>query len=147
MDPVRVIEENGEEFRLALRRATGAEERDDGKVPWVIGDIPIDYHDCVVRARLSSQDAGDVILESLERFRTHGAPGSWHVGPSMRPADIGERFMAHGFSYGDDIGMAVELSALPEEMPAPENLEIERVRGEETLAAWRDTGSARCIAG
>jgi GNAT superfamily N-acetyltransferase len=92
-----------------------------------------------VRARLSSQDADDVILESLERFRTHGAPGSWHVGPSMRPADIGERLMAHGFSYGGDIGMAVELPALPEEMTVPEDLEIERVRGEETLAAWRDT--------
>jgi len=58
VDPVRAIEENGEELLLALGRAAGV-------------------------------------------------PGSWHVGPSMRPMDIGERLLAHGFSYGgDDIGMA-----------------------------------------
>jgi GNAT superfamily N-acetyltransferase len=140
VDPTRAIEENGEEFLLALGRAAGAEERDDERVRWVIGDIPIDYHNCVVGAHLSPEEVGGVILESLERFRTHGAPGSWHVGPSMRPVDIGERLLAHGFSYGgDDIGMAVELSALPEEVPVPEDLEIERVRDEVTLAAWRDT--------
>ena len=140
MDPVRAIEENGEEFLLALGCAAGAEERDDGRVRWVIGDIPIDYHNCVVHAHLSPEDADGEILKSLERFRAHGAPGSWHIGPSMRPTDMGERLMAHGFSYGgDDIGMAVELSALPEEVPVPEDLEIERVRDEETLAAWRDT--------
>jgi GNAT superfamily N-acetyltransferase len=58
----------------------------------------------------------------------------------MRPADTGERFLAHGFTYGgDDIGMAVDLTALPEEVPVVEDLEIERVRGEETLAAWQGT--------
>ena len=139
MDPARAIEENGEEFLVALGRAAGAEERDDGRVRWVIGDIPIDYHNCVVHAQLSPEEADGEILESLERFRAHRAPGSWHVGPSMRPADIGERLMAHGFDYGsDDIGMAVELSALPEEVPVPDNFEIERVRDEESLAAWQD---------
>jgi GNAT superfamily N-acetyltransferase len=140
MDPVRAIEENGEELLLALGRAAGAEERDDGRVRWVIGDIPIDYHNCVVRADLAPDEADDVILESLERFRAHGAPGSWHVGPSMRPADTGERLLAHGFTYGgDDIGMAVDLTALPEEVPVVEDLEIERVRDEETFAAWQGT--------
>ena len=49
MDPVRAIEENGEEFLVALGRAAGAQERDDGRVRWVIGEIPIDYHNCAVR--------------------------------------------------------------------------------------------------
>ena len=140
MDPVRAIEENGEELLVALGRAAGAEERDDGKVRWVIGDIPIDYHNCVVRADLSPEEADATILESLEHFRARGAPGSWHVGPSMRPTDIGERLLAHGFSYGgDDIGMALDLSTLPERVPVPDELVIERVRDEETLAAWKDT--------
>jgi GNAT superfamily N-acetyltransferase len=139
VDPVRAIEENGEELLLALGRAAGAEER-DGRVRWVIGDIPIDYHNCVVHADLSPEEVDATILESLERFRAYGAPGSWHVGPSMRPAGIGEGLLAHGFSYGgDDIGMAVELSSLPERVPVPDELVIERVRDEETLAAWEDT--------
>jgi hypothetical protein len=118
----------------------------------VIGDIPIDYHNCVVHADLSPEEADAVILESLERFRAHGAPGSWHVGPSMRPADIGERLLAHDFEYGgDDIGMAVDLWALPEEVSIPEDLAIEQVcdekneisleiqsqnAGEATVFAW-----------
>ena len=81
-----------------------------------------------------------MIQESLERFREHGAPGSWHVGPSMRPKDLGEHLLAHGFSRGgDDIGMAVNLSALREDLPVPDELIIERVRDEEGLAAWEDT--------
>jgi GNAT superfamily N-acetyltransferase len=55
----------------------------------------------------------------------------------MRPSDLGERLVAHGFEYGgDDIGMAVHLSELPEEMPTPEGFVIERVRDEAGLAAW-----------
>jgi hypothetical protein len=128
VDQIRAIEENGEEFLVALGRAAGAQERDDPEIRWVIGDIPIDYHNCVVHADLAPEEADAVILESLERFRAHGAPGSWHVGPSMRPADIGERLLAHGFEYGgDDIGMAVDLWALPEEVSIPEDLAIEQV--------------------
>ena len=55
----------------------------------------------------------------------------------MRPPDLGERLLAHGFEYGgDDIGMAVDLSEMPEEMPTPEDFFIERVRDEAGLAAW-----------
>ena len=152
MDQIRAIEENGEEFLVALGRAAAAQERDDPEIRWVIGDIPIDYHNCVVHADLSPEEADAVILESLERFRAHGAPGSWHVGPSMRPADIGERLLAHDFEYGgDDIGMAVDLWALPEEVSIPEDLAIEQVcdekneisleiqsqnAGEVTVFAW-----------
>jgi len=70
-------------------------------------------------------------------MRAHGVPGSWHVGPSMRPADLGERLLARGFEYGgDDIGMAVDLSALSDSVPTPQGFAVERVRDEEGLAAW-----------
>ena len=55
----------------------------------------------------------------------------------MRPPDLGGRLIAHGFEYvGDDIGMSVDLSELPERVPVPENLVIERVHDEAGLAAW-----------
>ena len=140
MDTTRAIEENGSEFLLGLGRAAGADERDDGRVSWVIGNCPIDYHNAVVRAELSPEAADREIEASLERMRARGVPGSWHVGPSMRPADLGERLVAHGFEYGgDDIGMASDLSALPEEVPTPEGFTVERVRDEDGLAAWVET--------
>ena len=140
---IRAIESNGEEFLLALGRAAGAEERDDGRIRWVIGNCPIDYHNCVVRAVLSPEETDGVILASLERFRAHKVPGSWHVGPSMRPPDLGERLLAHGFDYGgDDIGMAADLSALREDLRLPEGFTVERVRDERGLAVWTDTLAA-----
>ena len=110
VDLIRAIEENGEELLVALGRAAGAEERDDGRVRWVIGEIPIDYHNCVVRADLPPEETDYVIVESLERFRAHGVPGSWHVGLSMRPSDLGEGLRGHGFDYGGEgIGRAGNL--------------------------------------
>jgi GNAT superfamily N-acetyltransferase len=142
-DLIRAIESNGEEFLLALGRAAGAEERDDGRVRRVIGNCPIDYHNCVVGADLSPEEADGVILESQERFRAHEVPGSWHVGPSMRPPDLGERLLAHGFDYGgDDIGMAVDLSALSEDPRVPESFIVERVRDERDLTVWTHTLAA-----
>jgi GNAT superfamily N-acetyltransferase len=133
----RTIEENGAEFLMALGRAAGAEVRDDGRVQWCIGNSPIDYHNCVVHADLTPEEADEEIEASLERMRVHGVPGSWHVGPSMRPTDLGERLVAHGFEYGgDDIGMAVDLSTLPDEVPVPEGFAVERVRDEAGLTAW-----------
>ncbi len=140
MDLARAIEENGAEFLLALGRAVGAELRDDGRVSWTVGNCPIDYHNAVVGAELSPEEADREIEASLERMRAHGVPGSWHVGPSMRPKDLGERLVARGFEYGgDDIGMAADLSALPDNAPTPEGFTVERVRDEEGLAAWVGT--------
>lgn len=137
MDKTLVIEENGAEVLMALGRAADAEERDDGRVRWVIGNSPIDYHNCVVHADLTQNEADAEIEASLQRMREHGVPGSWHVGPSMRPSDLGWRLIAHGFEYGgDDIGMAVDLSELPHEVPVPDDFVIERVRDEAGLAAW-----------
>ena len=137
MDKALAIEENGAEFLMALGRAAGAEERDDGRIRWTIGNSPIDYHNCVVHADLAQEEADPEIEASLQRMHSHGVPGSWHVGPSMRPSDLGERLIAHGFQYGgDDIGMAVDLSTLSEQVRAPADFVVERVRDEAGLAAW-----------
>ena len=137
---VAAIEENGAGFLLALGRAAGAEERDDGRVRWVIGNCPIDYHNAVVAADLSAGEADAVIGESLESMRARGVPGTWHVGPSMRPADLGRRLSAAGFEHGgDDIGMSVDIQELPGRTPVPGGFAVERVRDEDGLAAWVET--------
>lgn len=133
------IEANAVEFLLALGRAGGAEERDEPGLHWVIGGSPIAYHNCVVRAQLESERVDTAIEESVGRFRARGVPGSWHVGPGMRPLDIGERLLAHSFSLGNELGMAVDLNVLPERAPAPDALRIERVRDDHSLDAWART--------
>jgi GNAT superfamily N-acetyltransferase len=140
VDKALAIEENGAEFLMAFGRAAGGEVRDDGRVRWAIGNSPIDYFNCVIYADLAGKEADREITASIERMQAHDVPGSWHVGPSMRPTDLGECLVAHGFEYGgDDIGMAMDLSALPEETPLPPDLVIERVRDEAHLAEWTAT--------
>jgi GNAT superfamily N-acetyltransferase len=137
VDPIRAIEENSVELLLALGRAVEADLRDDGRVSWTIGNCPIDYHNAVVWADLAPGEADQEIEASLERMRAHGVPGSWHVGPSMRPSDLEQRLTAHGFEYGgDDIGMAADLSEVPEGVPTPDGFAVERVRDEAGLADW-----------
>jgi GNAT superfamily N-acetyltransferase len=134
---IHLIEANGAEFLLALGRAAGAQERQEPHIHWIIGNSPLDYHNCVVRANLRPETADQEIEASITAFRIQQVPGSWHVGPSMRPSDLGERLVKHGFSYsGDDIGMAVELDELSEPDSIPVELTLERIGDETSLQLW-----------
>jgi len=142
-DLARAVEANGAAFLLALGCAGGGEERAEPQIEWTIGGSPIDYHNAVVRADLAPVQADQVIAESIERLRAYDVPGTWHVGPSTRPADIGARLIAHGFTYaGDDIGMAIDVITLPAKLETPPGLAIDRVRDEQELAIWTRTLAA-----
>jgi hypothetical protein len=139
-DVAKAIEANDAAFLLALGRAGGGEERRDRHVHWIIGGAPVDYHNCVVHADLAGlpPDEVDATIEAaIARFRAHGVPGTWHVGPSTRPAELGERLLAHGFTGGGgDRGMAADLLTLAEDVPAPPDLTVTRVRDRQDLATW-----------
>lgn len=137
---IRAIEENGAEFLLQMGRAGGGEEQRDGALQWTIGGSPIDYHNAVVRADLAPDDADAAIMRVIERLQAHGVPGTWHLGPSMRPADLATRLLSQGWSDGgSEVGMAVDLDALPADVPTPEGFTIERVRDAAGLELWRRT--------
>jgi GNAT superfamily N-acetyltransferase len=157
---IRAIEENAAELLLRMGAAGGGEQRDDAKVRWTIGGSPIDYHNAVVAADLSDDEADHVIVESIRRFEANGVPGSWHVGPSMRPSDLGDRLLAAGFSYGgSEPGMAVDLTRLTDPRPTDPTqpadptrptdasrpsdptpvLRIVRVQATDVLATWAAT--------
>jgi GNAT superfamily N-acetyltransferase len=131
----RAVEDNEAEFLLALGRAGGGRERDDAEITWVIGGSPIAYHNCVVRADLEPERADAAINESQNLMRTSGVAGSWHVGPSMRPTDVGTRLEAHGFEGGPEPGMAADLRALPD-VEAPTDVRISRVVTDTGLDAY-----------
>jgi GNAT superfamily N-acetyltransferase len=136
---MRAIEENAAELLMAMGAAGGGVQRDDGTVRWTIGGSPIDYHNAVVAADLSEADADRVIAESLRELRNRAVPGSWHVGPSMRPADLGRRLLEAGFTHGgSEPGMAVKLSELQRPAVVP-GFEITRVDTEDALKTWEST--------
>jgi len=101
----------------------------------VIGGSPIAYHNCIVRADLGPERAEVAITESQNLMRTSGVAGSWHVGPSMRPTDLGTRLEAHGFEGGPEPGMAADIRALPD-VEAPTDVRISRVVTDTGLDAY-----------
>ena len=139
-DLTAAIEANTAAFLLAMGSAGGGTQRDDERIAWTVGGSPIDYHNCVVRADLRPAEADAEIQAWLAELRARRLPGSWHVGPSTRPADLGRRLARHGFAHAtDEIGMAAGLEAVPGRVPAPAGMAIERVRDERSLAAWTGT--------
>lgn len=130
------IEANGAKFLLELGRAGGGEERHD-ELDWVIGGSPIDYHNAVYAARLTKGNADAAIAASLEALKRRNVPGAWHVGPSMRPADLEKRLDRAGFTYaGDDYGMAADLSVVPEAVRVPNGFSVRRISTQAELDSW-----------
>jgi GNAT superfamily N-acetyltransferase len=131
----RHIEANVRAFLLALGRAGGGAERAEPGLQWTIGGSPLAYHNAVVHADLAPDAVDTAIAASLAAFRAHGVPGSWHLGPSTRPADLGARLLAHGLVFAAEPAMAIDLAALVD-LPAPAGLQIVRVQEEQTLTDW-----------
>lgn len=137
---IRAIEENTAEFLLAMGRAAGSDERNDPSIQWTIGGSPIAYHNCVVRANLTAEIADQAILDTLKCLHDHHVPGTWHVGPSMRPLDLDRRLLAHGFTEtGSESGMAIDLNSPVVAVPSPTTLQIRRIHNAHTLTVWTDT--------
>ncbi|NEA32255.1 GNAT family N-acetyltransferase [Streptomyces sp. SID13031] len=135
---IRAIEDNAAELLLAMGAAGGGRQRADG-VQWSLGGSPLDYHNAVVSCVLDGGEAADrVVADSLQELKDLGIPGSWHVGPSMRPLDLGDRLLAAGFSHGgSEPGMALRLTELREAEAA--GLRVERVTDVNGLATWAET--------
>ncbi len=61
----------------------------------------------------------------------------WWIGPATRPHDLGARLQAHGLAHAEELpGMALDLAALIEDVPAPPDLAIEEVADEGALMHW-----------
>ncbi|MEV6416560.1 GNAT family N-acetyltransferase [Kribbella sp. NPDC051718] len=136
---VRAIEDNTAELLLTMGAAGGGRQRSADGVRWTLGGSPLDYHNAVVSCAVDDGDAADrLIAESLEELKELRVPGCWHVGPSMRPLDLGERLVAGGFSYGGpEPGMALRLAELREAEVA--GLRVERLAEVDQLAVWAQT--------
>lgn len=134
-----LIEHNTAELLLQMGAAGGGVQRDDA-VRWTIGGSPIDYHNAVVAASLDDSTADHAIAESVQELKKHGVPGSWHVGPSMRPLDLGRRLVAAGFTPGgSEPGMALRLADLdPPPEPTAAELRVVRVGTLDQLQTWVD---------
>jgi len=61
----------------------------------------------------------------------------WDIGPSMRPTYLGDHLLRHGFTdIGEEPAMGVALVDLPDTLPLPEGVTVERVRDRAAQEQW-----------
>ncbi len=136
---IHALEENSAEFLLEMGRTGGGEERNYDGIQWTVGGSPLDYHNAVVRAMLT----GETCVQEIKAFQAaltqKEVPGSWHLGPSMRPSTLDEALLAHGFTHdGDDLGMGLDLRLPLADIATPRNFQIVPVRTSVQLNDYGD---------
>ncbi len=133
----KAVEDNGVDCCLSWAAWPGMELRQDEQTVWTITDVPFPFFNNVFRARISDGEVDHAIAKATTRARDRNVPMFWWTGPTTEPDDLGKRLEANGFAHGfEAAAMAVELDALEERKPAPENLAIEEVSDVEMLKAW-----------
>jgi GNAT superfamily N-acetyltransferase len=133
------IEANINAYLLSFADLPGATAHHGADVAWVDSGIPASVYNAVVAARFGPETVDAGIESVLAHFRRVSRPLTWHVGPTSTPPDLGDRLLAHGFTFGEDEpGMAVALEAIDWDVAAPAGLAIAPVGDEASLADWVD---------
>lgn len=79
----------------------------------------------------------DQVDAVLARLKAERIPLRCWVGPDTSPSNLGERLLADGWTLRfSGSGMAANLDTLPESVPHPPDLRIERVDNPSTLNEW-----------
>ena len=99
--------------------------------------LPSDTFNAVCRARLGRYAVAETrrrIEAAVGHFRRRNLPFSWWVGPLSEPATLDEELERVGLAFAEqEVGMAADLSRLPERTAVPEGLEVRRVSDESEL--------------
>ena len=134
---VGAIEANMAEFWKCFGRLPGAELHDEPDLLWFATGVPDGSLNGVIHSQFADEEADSRIDETVGYFEGRRLPMQWWVGPSSRPADLGERLEARGLTarpWGPP-GMAVDLDGLPS-LAAPAGLTVHRVTDEATVKSW-----------
>lgn len=114
----------------------GAAFRTDRNVQRLVTDLPLDFFNAVLQARLTPQTAEAAIAATVAEFTNHGIPFVWHVGPTSSPDDLPAHLLAQGLvHYEDEPGMVADLSELAG-VPLPDGLQIHTVADTAALRDW-----------
>lgn len=106
-------------------------------ITWHLTNLSHLVFNGVCRARFTPENADARIADILSHFTARKVPMRWLVGPTTQPTDLGKRLEAHGLIHtGEWSGMAADLLALNESVPASPDLTIDEVNDRETLREW-----------
>lgn len=133
----RANEDNLAGGLAACTRAYGGEVLDEPDLLWCATGLLGAGWNRVPRAHLAPETIDERIEWVIARARALHVPFLWNIGPSMRPTDLGEHLLRHGLlDEGEESAMGIALADLPDVLPLPESVTIERVRDRASQAQW-----------
>jgi hypothetical protein len=131
------IEANGVGVFELWSRVPSMESHDDTPdVRWyTTPGVPLPLFNHVYFTRLPQEEDVDARIEEvLGHFTEHQLPFMWSVSPFSRPSKLDSHLESHGLAREEELsGMAVDLTALNEDIPFPSGLTIEWVSNAEVL--------------
>jgi GNAT superfamily N-acetyltransferase len=134
-DIVGAIKANWVEFYAQLGHAPGAELSAGRHLSWMLTGIPDAFLNVVFRTALPPDVAGQVVDEALAHFRArHVSKLSWWA-----PDDVAARrlLVSRGLTFDEGgTGMAADLAAAPDSLPALAGVTIVPVEDPEGLVPW-----------
>jgi hypothetical protein len=133
-DVVGAIKANWVELYLHLGRAPGVELSVGPHLSWMLTGIPDAFLNVVFRTDLPPDRAGAVVDEALSHFRARRITRLSWLTPG---ADAHRLLLSRGLTFDlGGTGMAADLSAVPDSLPAPAGLAIAPVEDRASLQSW-----------
>lgn len=124
-------------YHMLMGRGSRAEEYRTPQVHLMVSGAPDSIFNGVLRAAIPTEQADETIEKIIGRFRAYKVTGSWHVGPSSRPLDLGERLLARGFRHiGDRSGMAIAIPPASRRLLIPEGVTIRLASSLRDIDRW-----------
>ena len=132
------IEVNHWQFYNVYARQSEVEACENGGLSWIASPIPVTYLNQVMSTSMAEAEAEMQIDTMIDYYRRRGvAQFVWRTWPSVQPASMGERLLAHGFTTRPQApSMAADLRQLPNEWTNPTGVAIARVEDNASLTEW-----------
>ncbi|QBD76618.1 N-acetyltransferase [Ktedonosporobacter rubrisoli] len=114
-----------------------AELHKDPGILWFATGSEIDSFNGVLQTQLEPDSLSSAIERICSYFQWRRLPFLWFVGPSSRPAKLGQSLETHGFIHAEtEPIMAIDLLKMNEDIPVSSRLHVQRVATNEQLLQW-----------
>jgi hypothetical protein len=135
---VGAIKSNWADYYLALGRSPAAEWVVGPYLTWFLSGVPDSFLNVVLRTQLPSDGACELIEDTMDHFRSGNVTRlSWWPLAGAPGSDLDRHLISHGLIFREGgTGMAADLMALHEDLPAPAGLTIIPVEDKSTLKHW-----------
>jgi GNAT superfamily N-acetyltransferase len=133
------IKANWEDYHYCLGRSPNVELSIGRYLTWLMTNLPDHFMNLVVCTKLPPDRADELIENTLAHFRSMNIRKlSWLAHDGVPSVEINRVLLGHGLTFKESFAteMAVDLSVLPEELPAHPGLRIVPVVDGNALRQW-----------